>query len=269
MQKQKHSLASKLLLGLTVLFFYLPIIYIVVFSFNDSRSLTHFSGFSLQWYEKMFSDRTMMEAVGYTIFVAVVATVVSTIVGTLAAIGLSRSRKLLRNVVEQVNNLPVMNPEIVTGISMMLLFTFIYQTTGLLQRGYATLLISHITFCIPYVVLQVMPKLRQLNPAHYEAALDLGAKPGYALRKIVLPQILPGIVTGFIFAFTLSIDDFVVSYFTSQDVSNLSMTIYSMARRGLSPKINALSTIMFVSVMILLVIINVRSSRQNRKEKKT
>ena len=158
----------------------------------------------------------------------------------------------------------MLSPDIVTGISLMMLFLF----AGI-RLGYGTMLLAHITFNLPYVIFSVLPKLRQLNPAHYEAALDLGAKPGYALRKIVLPQILPGIVTGFIFAFTLSIDDFVVSYFTSQDVSNLSMTIYSMARRGLSPKINALSTIMFVSVMILLVIINVRSSRQNRKEKKT
>ena len=269
MQKQKHSLASKLLLGLTVLFFYLPIIYIVVFSFNDSRSLTHFSGFSLQWYEKMFSDRTMMEAVGYTIFVAVVATIVSTIVGTLAAIGLSRSRKLLRNVVEQVNNLPVMNPEIVTGISMMLLFTFIYQTTGLLQRGYATLLISHITFCIPYVVLQVMPKLRQMNRHMFEAALDLGCRPLSAFFKVMLPEIMPGVITGALMAFTMSLDDFVISLFTSgAEAQNLSVTIYSMVKRRVTPEINALSTLIFGTVLVLLILVNVLQIRDKSRSRR-
>ena len=180
-----------------------------------------------------------------------------------AAIGIDGMKKKRQKAMETIAYIPMLSPDIVTGISLMMLFLF----AGI-RLGYGTMLLAHITFNLPYVIFSVLPKLRQLNPAHYEAALDLGAKPGYALRKIVLPQILPGIVTGFIFAFTLSIDDFVVSYFTSQDVSNLSMTIYSMARRGLSPKINALSTIMFVSVMILLVIINVRSSRQNRKEKK-
>ena len=192
--------------------------------------------------------------------IAVLAALCATILGTAAAIGIDAMKKKRQGLVENITYIPMLSPDIVTGISMMMLFLFLG-----VRLGYGTMLLAHITFNLPYVIFSVLPKLRQLNPAHYEAALDLGAKPAYALRKIVLPQILPGIVTGFIFAFTLSIDDFVISYFTSQDVSNLSMTIYSMARRGLSPKINALSTIMFVSVMVLLIIVNVRSSRQTRK----
>ena len=247
MQKQKHSLASKLLLGLTVLFFYLPIIYIVVFSFNDSRSLTHFSGFSLQWYEKMFSDRTMMEAVGYTIFVAVVATIVSTIVGTLAAIGLSRSRKLLRNVVEQVNNLPVMNPEIVTAIGLLMFFS----SLGV-NKGLTTMLLAHIMFCTPYVILSVTPKLRSLDPN-----LDLGATPLQALTTVIVPQIMQGIVSGALIAFTMSFDDFVISYFvTGNGVNNISILVYTMSKR-VNPSINALSTLVIALITVVLIIVNV------------
>lgn len=252
MQKQKHSLVSKLLLSLTVLFFYLPIIYIVVFSFNDSHSLTHFIGFSLQWYEKMFSDRTMMEAVGYTIFVAVVATIVSTIVGTLAAIGLSRSRKLLRNVVEQVNNLPVMNPEIVTAIGLLMFFS----SLGV-NKGLTTMLLAHIMFCTPYVILSVTPKLRSLDPNLADAALDLGATPLQALTKVIVPQIMPGIVSGALIAFTMSFDDFVISYFvTGNGVNNISILVYTMSKR-VNPSINALSTLVIALITIALVIVNV------------
>ena len=264
MQKQKHSLASKLLLGLTVLFFYLPIIYIVVFSFNDSRSLTHFSGFSLQWYEKMFSDRTMMEAVGYTIFVAVVATIVSTIVGTLAAIGLSRSRKLLRNVVEQVNNLPVMNPEIVTAIGLLMFFS----SLGV-NKGLTTMLLAHIMFCTPYVILSVSPKLRQMDKNLIDAAQDLGCTWMQAFWKVALPEIKPGIVSGMLIAFTMSIDDFVISYFTAgATTSTLAMAIYSMTKKRVSPEINAISTLLFGAVLLLLVIVNVLEARQEKQQAK-
>ena len=262
MQKQKHSLASKLLLGLTVLFFYLPIIYIVVFSFNDSRSLTHFSGFSLQWYEKMFSDRTMMEAVGYTIFVAVVATIVSTIVGTLAAIGLSRSRKLLRNVVEQVNNLPVMNPEIVTAIGLLMFFS----SLGV-NKGLTTMLLAHIMFCTPYVILSVTPKLRSLDPNLADAALDLGATPLQALTKVIVPQIMPGIVSGALIAFTMSFDDFVISYFvTGNGVNNISILVYTMSKR-VNPSINALSTLVIVAITLVLGIVNLVPILHEKREK--
>lgn len=252
MQKPKISLASRILLGLTVLFFYLPILYIIVFSFNDTRSLTKFDGFSLQWYVKMFSDRTMMEAVGYTIFVAVVATVVSTVVGTLAAIGLSRSRRLLRSVVEQVNNLPVMNPEIVTAIGLLMFFS----SLGV-NKGLTTMLLAHIMFCTPYVILSVTPKLRSLDPNLADAALDLGATPMQALTKVIVPQIMPGIVSGALIAFTMSFDDFVISYFvTGNGVNNISILVYTMSKR-VNPSINALSTLVIALITVTLIIVNV------------
>ena len=252
MKKQKTSLASKILLSLTILCFYLPIIYIVIFSFNDSRSLTRFSGFSLQWYEKMFADRTMMEAVGYTILVAVVATIVSTVIGTLAAIGLSRSRKLLRNVVEQVNNLPVMNPEIVPAIGLLMFFS----SLGV-KKGLTTMLLAHIMFCIPYVILSVSPKLRSLDPNLADAALDLGATPLQALTKVIVPQIMPGIISGALIAFTMSFDDFVISYFvTGNGVNNISILVYTMSKR-VNPSINALSTLVIALITITLIIVNV------------
>ena len=263
MQTMKHKKLKYTYLGIVLLFLYVPILTLIVFSFNANRTMGRWGGFSLKWYTELFQDSVIMDALWVSLSIAIIAALCATIIGTLAAIGIDGMKKKRQKAMETIAYIPMLSPDIVTGISLMMLFLF----AGI-RLGYGTMLLAHITFNLPYVIFSVLPKLRQLNPAHYEAALDLGAKPGYALRKIVLPQILPGIVTGFIFAFTLSIDDFVVSYFTSQDVSNLSMTIYSMARRGLSPKINALSTIMFVSVMILLVIINVRSSRQNRKEKK-
>lgn len=257
----KHKGLKYTYLGAVLLFLYVPILTLIVYSFNAGRTMGKWSGFSLKWYAELFSDSVIMDALWVTLSVAVIAAVCATLLGTAAAIGIDAMKKKRRGLVENITYIPMLSPDIVTGISMMMLFLFVG-----VRLGYGTMLLAHITFNLPYVIFSVLPKLRQLNAAHFEAALDLGAKPGYALRKIVLPQILPGIFTGFIFAFTLSIDDFVISYFTSQDVSNLSMTIYSMARRGLSPKINALSTILFVSVMILLVIINVRSSRQSRKE---
>ncbi|MFR6343448.1 MAG: ABC transporter permease [Christensenellales bacterium] len=247
-------------LGAVLLFLYVPILTLIVYSFNASRTMGKWGGFSLKWYAELFKDSVIMDALWVTLSIAVLAALCATILGTAAAIGIDAMKKKRQGLVENITYIPMLSPDIVTGISMMMLFLFLG-----VRLGYGTMLLAHITFNLPYVIFSVLPKLRQLNPAHYEAALDLGAKPAYALRKIVLPQILPGIFTGFIFAFTLSIDDFVISYFTSQDVSNLSMTIYSMARRGLSPKINALSTIMFVSVMVLLIIVNVRSSRQTRK----
>ena len=252
MNRSRFSWVPKILLGLTVLFFYLPIVYIIVFSFNNTRSLTHFGGFSLQWYTKMFSDRTMMEAVGYTILVAVVATVVSTVVGTLAAIGLSRSRRVLRNIVEQVNNLPVMNPEIVTAIGLLMFFSSLGVSKGL-----GTMLLAHIMFCTPYVILSVSPKLRSLDPNLADAALDLGATPLQALTKVIVPQIMPGIVSGALIAFTMSFDDFIISYFvTGNGVNNISILVYTMSKR-VNPSINALSTLVILLITVTLVIVNV------------
>lgn len=196
--KKKAGIGSKITLTLTLLFFYLPIFYIILFSFNDSRSLTKFGGFSLRWYEKMFSDSTMMEAVFYTVVIAVLATVVSTVVGTVTAIGLSKCKKVLQTMVERVNDLPVMNPDIVTAISLLMFFSILS-----VRKGFGTLLIAHIMFCIPYVMLSVTPKLRSLDPNLIDAAMDLGATPFQALTKVIVPQIRPGIVSGALIAFTM------------------------------------------------------------------
>ena len=258
--KKKTSAASKVILTLTLLFFYLPILYIIVFSFNDSRSLTKFGGFSLRWYEKMFADSTMMEAVLYTVVIAILATVVSTIVGTVTAIGLSKSKKVLQAMVERVNDLPVMNPDIVTGISLLMFFSVLA-----VKKGFLTLLLAHIMFCIPYVMLSVTPKLRSLDPNLIDAAMDLGATPFQALTRVIVPQIRPGIVSGALTAFTMSIDDFIISYFTAgTSSSTLAMTIYGMTKKRVSPEINAISTLLFATVLVLLALINVRESRADK-----
>ncbi|MBQ6691860.1 MAG: ABC transporter permease [Clostridia bacterium] len=244
-----------------LLFLYAPILTLVVFSFNSGKYMGNWTGFSLRWYVELFNDAVIMRSLWITLSVALIAAVVSTILGTLAAAGIHAMKNRHANLVENITYIPMLSPDIVTGISLMLLFVF----AGI-KLGYGTMLLAHVTFNLPYVIFSVLPKLRALPQHQYEAAIDLGATPGFALRKVVLPQIMPGILTGLIFAFTLSIDDFVISYFTSQDVSNLSMTIYSMARRGLSPKLNALSSIMFLTVLTLLIVINVRSARQGKKE---
>ncbi len=250
--KNKGNLAGKLLLGATMVFFYLPILYIIVFSFNESRSLTKFGGFSLRWYEKMFADSTMMEAVIYTVIIALLATIISTVAGTLAAIGMSRSKKILRNLVEQVNSLPIMNPEIVTAIGLLMFFS----TLGI-EKGFLTLLLAHIMFCTPYVILSVTPKLRSLDPNLADAAMDLGATPFQALTKVIVPQIMPGIVSGALIAFTMSFDDFIISYFvTGNGVQNISILVYTMSKR-VNPSINALSTLVIVLITAALIVVNV------------
>lgn len=256
MEKEKKSftswLSSNLWLFLIILFFYLPIIYVVIFSFNSTKSLTVFSGFSTQWYQKMFSDRTMLEPIYYTVLVAVLATVVSTIIGTITAIGLSKQKKLVRELVLQVNNLPVMNPDIVTAIGLMLFFISLN-----IETSFWTLLLAHITFCIPYVILAIMPKLRTLDDNVAEAALDLGATPFQALTKVIIPQITPAIVSGALMAFSMSFDDFVISFFTTgTGVSNISIYVYSMSKR-INPSINALSSIIVAVITTILILVNV------------
>lgn len=244
-----------------MLFLYLPILYVVIFSFNESKSLTKFTGFSLKWYAKMFNDRTMMEAIYYTVIIAIIATVVSTIIGTIAAIGLSKSKRVLKEVVLQINNLPVMNPEIVTAIGLMLFFTSLN-----IETGFMTLLLAHIAFCIPYVILSVMPKLRQLDSNLAEAALDLGATPWQSLTKVIVPQIYPGIVAGALMAFTMSFDDFVISFFTTgPGVNNISIYVYTMYKR-INPSINALSTLIVVVVTVILILVNVLPILKEKKE---
>ena len=260
--KKNHSIASKIILILTMLFFYLPILYIIVFSFNDSRSLTKFSGFSLRWYEKMFADSTMMEAVLYTVIIALIATVVSTVVGTITAIGLSKSRKVVQKMVERINDLPVMNPDIVTAISLLMFFSVLT-----VKKGFGTLLLAHIMFCIPYVMLSVTPKLRSLDPNLIDAAMDLGATPFQALTKVIVPQIKPGIVSGALIAFTMSFDDFVISYFTTGNgVSNISILVYTMSKR-VNPSINALSTIVILLITLALGIVNIVPIVREKREK--
>lgn len=260
--KKKTSVGSKIILTLTMLFFYLPILYIIVFSFNDSRSLTKFGGFSLRWYEKMFADSTMMEAVLYTVIIAVIATVVATVVGTITAIGLSKSRKVVQKMVERINDLPVMNPDIVTAISLLMFFSVLT-----VKKGFGTLLLAHIMFCVPYVMLSVTPKLRSLDPNLIDAAMDLGATPFQALAKVIVPQIKPGIVSGALIAFTMSFDDFVISYFTTGNgVNNISILVYTMSKR-VNPSINALSTIVILLITLVLGVVNIVPIVREKREK--
>jgi spermidine/putrescine transport system permease protein len=261
--EQKTKLHEKLFLGLIMLFFYLPIIYVVIFSFNSSKSLSTFTGFSLQWYEKMFANRTIMESIWYTVACAVIATVISTIVGTVTAIGMSKSSKALREAINQVNNLPMLNPDIVTAIGFMLFFTSLR-----IKTSFTTMVLAHIAFCIPYVILSVMPKLRTLDPNLAEAALDLGCTPMQALWKVIIPQIMPGIISGALVAFSMSFDDFVISLFTTgPGVNNISIYVYANVKR-VNPTINALSAIIVYVVTIVLILVNVIPMIRERKLKK-
>jgi len=239
------------------LFLYLPIVVLMVFSFNGNKSRGSWGGFSLKWYKEMFANAELMSALRTTLIVGVIAAVFATIIGTMAAIGIMGFKnKKIRSIISEVTNIPMVSSELVLGISLMLLFIAIKVPGGMV-----TLILSHITFCIPYVIISVTPKLIQLDKNLYEAAVDLGAKPWCAFKDVVLPEIMPGVITGLLFAFTLSIDDFVISFFTAGNgVENLSMYVYATAKR-LNPEINALSTVMFVVMMLLLCIINRRSSK--------
>ena len=251
MSKDKRVL-GKVGMALLLVFFYAPILFMIIFSFNSSKSLTHFTGFSLRWYEAMLKNHGMMESLYVTIIIALLATIISTIIGTITAIGLSKSKKVLRAFVSQVNDFPIMNPEIVTAIGLMLLFI-----TFQIEKGFVTLLLAHIAFCIPYVILSIMPKIKSLDPNLADAAMDLGATPWQALVKVIVPQIMPGIVSGALIAFTMSFDDFVISYFvTGQGVKNLSIMVYTMSNR-INPSVNAISTLVVLLITITLTIVNV------------
>ncbi|HZJ58098.1 MAG TPA: ABC transporter permease [Clostridia bacterium] len=249
-------------IGIIFFFLYAPILILMIFSFNNSRYMSRWDGFSLKWYADLFSDRDILSALYYTVLIAILSTIIATVIGLVAAVGIHDMNKLGKGIVINISYLPVLNPDIVTGISLMMLFVLMNM-----EPGFLTLLLAHITFNIPYVIFSILPKLKQMNKHLYEAALDLGATPFYAFRKIILPEIMPGVVTGMILAFTLSIDDFVISYFTTgAGVSNLSIIIYSMARVGIKPTINALSTLLFVSVLLLLLIVNKRTTNNTGKE---
>ena len=249
-------------LAIIFLFLYAPIAVLMIFSFNDNKSRVRWYGFTLDWYVELFQDSQILNSLYVTLVVALAAAVISTLLGTVAAMGIHCMKRRSKTVYLTLNNIPMSTSDTIMGVTFMLLFAALS-----LPKGYLTLILAHTTFCIPYVVLSVMPKLRQLDKNTYEAALDLGATPGQALRQVILPEIMPGIVTGAIMAFTISIDDFVVSYFTAgSNTQPLSVVIYSMTRRRISPKINAVSTLMFLIILVLLIVINMRSSRDAKKK---
>lgn len=270
---KKNHFGNRLLLALIFLFLYAPIFVLIFFSFNATKSRTIWGGFSLQWYARLFQDSAILSALQTTLLVSVLASLIAMLAGTAAAIGFAAMKRRSRHTLMSVNNIPLTNADIVTGVSLSLLFMLAINafnaTLGsamhiTLVKGFGTMLIAHVTFDIPYVILSVMPRLRQLDPHVYEAAQDLGARGFYAFRKVILPDLMPGIVNGVIIAFTMSVDDFVISYFTAGNkVSTLAMEVYSMARRRISPEINAISTLLFVSVLAMLIIVNLRQARQD------
>ena len=270
---KKNGPISRIYIFLIFLFLYAPIFVLIAFSFNDSRSNAVWGGFTLDWYLELFQNRSVLEALQTTLLVSVLATAIATVAGTASAIGFYNLRGRARTVCLSVNNIPLTNADIITGVSMMLLFVFTGQVLAQwgidFSLGFPTLLIAHITFDIPYVILSVMPKLRQLDPHLAEAAQALLATGLYAFFKVVLPELMPGIVSGMLIAFTMSIDDFLISYFTAGgQTSTLSMVVYSMVRRRVSPEINALSTLMFLAVLLLLILINLRQSGGLRRSRR-
>lgn len=278
---KRNRFGDRLFIALIFLFLYAPIFVLIFFSFNATKSRTVWGGFSLQWYARLFQDDAILSALQTTLLVSVLASLIAMVAGTAAAIGFAAMKRRSRHALMSVNNIPLTNADIVTGVSLSLLFVagFAAWQTGAswlngvfpflnlpetLYKGFGTMLMAHVTFDIPYVILSVMPRLRQLDPHVYEAAQDLGARGFYAFRRVILPDLMPGIVNGAIIAFTMSVDDFVISYFTAGNkVSTLAMEVYSMARRKISPEINAISTLLFVSVLAMLVIVNLRQTRQN------
>ena len=285
--KKKTNLGNRLLIGIVFFFLYAPILLLIFFSFNDANSGVIWQGFSLRWYTKLFQNQLIIQSVYNTLLVSALATIIATIVGTFSAIGLYSMRRKFRNPLMTVNSIPMMNADIVTGVAMCLffvavlggwnylaanyrftvnLFGAVYRITfPQLSLGFGTLLIAHITFNIPYVILSVSPKLRQMDKNLVDAAQDLGCTWVQAFFKVILPEIMPGIVSGALIAFTMSVDDFVISYFTAGSAtSTLAMQIYSMTKKGVTPEINAVSTILFVVVLVLLIIVNIREIRAEK-----
>ena len=272
--------ASKIYTALVMVFLFAPIAILLVFSFNSAKSLSVFEHFSFYWYRELFRDAETLKAVRNTLVLAVSAALISTAMGTAAAVGINRLRnKVLRQVMDSVTNIPMINPDIITGISLMLMFVFVGRLFGAATSlNFGTMLIAHITFCLPYVILQVLPKLQQLDKSLPEAAMDLGCTPFRAFLKAVLPEIMPGVITGLIMAFTLSLDDFVISYFTSGNgFQTLPIRIYNMTKKTVTPKMYALATIIFFVILTLLLISNLydedevqrrRAARQIRKASK-
>lgn len=265
---------AKTYVGALLGFFYLPIVVLIAYSFNESKSRSYFTGFTLDWYRKLFTNDLIIRSLGNTLLIALVSSVVATIIGTAAAIGLSNMKKWSRTVILNFTYLPIINPEIVTGVSLMLLFGafqgFFARLSGSsFSFGFGTLILAHITFNIPYVILNVSPKLRQMDKNVYEAALDLGCNEWQAFFKVVIPDIMPGIMAGFLTSITMSLDDFIISYFVSGPTSQtLPITIFSMTRRKVSPEVNALSTIIFVVVLVVLLLVNLSDARAEKNQRR-
>ncbi len=255
--------AKKIYIALIFIFLYAPIVTLMVLSFNASKTRAKWGGFTLQWYSALFQNRDIMEALGNTLLIAVISSLAATVIGAIACISMNGMKRRTRSVLLGIANIPMLNAEIVTGISLMLLFISLGMRFGL-----GTILLSHITFNIPYVILSIMPRMKQLNPSIYEAALDLGASPGTAFFKVVFPDLLPGILSGFLMAFTMSLDDFIITHFTKgAGVDTLSTKIYTEVKKGIKPEMYALSTIIFVTVLLLLVLVNAASGTKNEKAK--
>ena len=280
--KPSMNRTSKIYVVLLMLFLYMPIFVLILFSFNENKSRSVWTGFSLHWYRELFSDQLIMTSLKNTLIIAVLASVIALVLGTAAALGIYSMRsRWFKSVLMNITYMPILNPEIVTGVSLLLLFVFgmdaAAKVNGLLGfhllpelgLGLGTLIIAHVTFCTPYVILNVLPKLRQMDRFVYEAALDLGCSPALAFFKVVIPEIMPGMMTGFLMALTYSIDDFVISYFVSSATTQtLPVTIGAMVRRRISPKINALSAIIFVVVLSILILYNLYSVRKEKQLKK-
>ncbi len=279
----KPSILSRVFMALVFVFLYAPIFVLIVFSFNDSNSRSVWAGFTLDWYVELVQDQQIIDALYTTLAVSALASVIATVAGTFAAIGFYNMRRRWRTPLMTVNNIPMMNADIVTGVSLCLFFVAAFGLWGqaaswlnaslgtslptTLYLGFGTMLVAHITFNIPYVILSVMPKLRQMDKNLVDAAQDLGCTWMGAFWKVVVPEIKSGIVNGLLIAFTMSVDDFVISYFTAgSSIANLAMRIYAMTKKRISPKVNAVSTILFATVLVLLIVINVREARQNKAE---
>ncbi|MEA5136345.1 MAG: ABC transporter permease [Candidatus Fimivivens sp.] len=267
--RKSNSLLGRGYLGVVMAFLYAPIAVLIVFSFNSSKSRALWTGFTLDWYKKMFTNEMILSSLANTLIIAIISTVIATIIGTLAAIGINAMNRWVKSLVLNITYMPIINPEIVTGVSLMLLFVFVRDRLGIpIEMGFLTLVLAHITFSIPYVILNVLPKLRQMDKNIYNAALDLGCNPALAFIKVVIPEIMPGIVSGFLMAFTFSLDDFIISYFVSGTTfSTLPITIYAMTRKKVSPEINALSTVVFIVVMLVLIASNYVDAKREAEKK--
>ncbi len=262
-----NKILSRTITSIVIAFLYIPILVLIVFSFNASKSRANFTGFSLRWYEKLFHNDAIMTALLNTIIIAIISSLLATVIGTAAAIGINKMKPITKATIMNVTYIPIINPEIITGVSLMLLFRA-FTVYSNFEFGFVSLILAHITFNIPYIIYSIIPKLRQMNPNLVEAAEDLGCNARQAFFKITIPEIMPGVLSGFLMAITYSIDDFIVSYFNSgTTVETLPITIYSMTRKKVSPEINALSTIIFIVILAILIIRNILSNYKLRKEK--